>query len=330
MEARARLLRLAIGSWAAQALFAAAELELFALLDGGPLEAEEVSARLGTDVDGTRSLLGALVAIGMLERDGTLFVNESAASDFLVPGKASSMSTWLNEVRRRDRALSRLPEILRTGQAQEHLGRPAVHTREFVIALHEYGLGPGSELAANLDLGGRESLLDVGGGGGTYSILLAAVNPSLRCTVVDVPEVVPIARELIERHGLGGRVTAEAGDYLQEGFRGTYDAALLSNVLHQEDWDSCVAILRRVHAALEPGGLVAVHATFLDDRDAGPPWPALHNLVLLGQRGRLYSTEETLQILAEAGFEGAEVDHMSPFSVGSIVTAVRRQRPRRV
>jgi hypothetical protein len=324
MEARGRLLRLAIGGWAAQALFAAAELELFTLLDGGSLEAEEVSARLGTDADGTRSLLWALVAIGVLERDGTLFANGSAAREFLVPGKASSMNTWLSAVRRRDHALSKLPEILRTGDAQEHLGRPAADIREFVTALHEYALGPGSELAENLDLRGRGSLLDVGGGAGTYSILLAAANPSLRCTVVDLPDVVPIARELIERHGLEDRVTAEAGDYLHEGFRGTYDTALLSNVLHQEDWDSCVAILRRLHAALEPGGLLAVHGTFLDERGSESPWPALHNLVLLGQPGRVYSTEETLQMLAEAGFDGAEVDPMSPFSIGSVVTAVRR------
>jgi DNA-binding IclR family transcriptional regulator len=58
---------------------------VFSLLDGSPLEAEEVSASLGTDPDGTRRLLGALVAIGVLEREGTLFFNGSAASEFLVP-----------------------------------------------------------------------------------------------------------------------------------------------------------------------------------------------------------------------------------------------------
>jgi hypothetical protein len=118
--------------------------------------------------------------------------------------------------------------------------------------------------------------------------------------------------------------SAEVGDYLSEGFRRTYDAALVSNVLHQEEWDSCVAILRRVHAALKPAGLIVVHAMFLDDRGVGPPWPALHNLVLLGQPGRAYSAAETFQMLTAAGYERAEAGPMSPFSAGSVVTAVRR------
>ena len=42
-------------------------------------------------------------------------------------------------------------------------------------------------------------MLDVGGGPGTYSVLISQAFPEIDCTVLDLPEVVNVAQELIER-----------------------------------------------------------------------------------------------------------------------------------
>jgi ubiquinone/menaquinone biosynthesis C-methylase UbiE len=331
IEARVRLNRLAIGGWAAQALFAANELGVFELLrDGRSLTAAETAAELGTDEDSTARLLGALVATDLLVRDGDRFANGPAAEEYLVPGRPESLATWVALIGGWNQTFANLAESVRSGDPaevpEEHLGQSPEYTRRFIVGMHDYAIGPGKELARHLDLRGRKRLLDPGGGPGTYSILLAEANPGLECVVFDLPEVVEIAREVIAEHGLEGRVSTVAGDYHSDGFPAGFDVALVSNTLHQEDWDTCVSILRKAHDALEPGGLGVVHAMFLNEHGDGPLWPALHNLLMLlvYRGGRAYSVEQTFAMLEEAGFRDPEVHRMSPFNAGSFVTAARR------
>lgn len=330
IEARVRLNRLAIGGWAAQSLFAANELGVFELLkEGRSLSAGEVAEALGADEDSTARLLGALVAIDILEQRDGRFANGLAAEEFLVPGRPESLATWVSLIGGWNQTFGKLAESVRTGEPAEvpedHLGDSPEYTRRFIVGMHDYAIGPGRELARHLDLGGRKRLLDPGGGPGTYSILLAEANPELDCVVFDLPEVVAIAREVIADHGVEERVSTVAGNYQSDDFPGGFDVALVSNTLHQEDWDTCVSILRKAYDAVEPGGLGVVHAMFLNERGDGPLWPALHNLLMLlvYRGGRAYSVEQTFRMMEEAGFRDPEVHRMSPFNAGSFVTATR-------
>ncbi|MFZ6004343.1 MAG: methyltransferase [Actinomycetota bacterium] len=326
---RLRLNRLAIGGWAAQSLFAANELGLFDLLARkGPLDAAAVAGELGTDVDSTRRLLGALTAIDLLKHvDGDRFENTYGTNEFLVPGKAESMTTWVSLIGQWNQTFAKLPESVRTGEPaevpEEHLGQSDDYTRRFIIGMHDYAVGFGRELARHLDLSGSRRLLDIGGGPGTYSVLLAEANPDLRCTVFDLPEVVAIAREVIAEHGLSDRIDTASGDYHTDQPPGGYDTALVSNTLHQEDDDTCVSVLRKAHDALEPGGMCVVHAMFLNEEGDGPLWPALHNLLMLlvYRGGRAYSVGQTEAQLIAAGFADPEHHRMSFFNAGSFVTA---------
>jgi ubiquinone/menaquinone biosynthesis C-methylase UbiE len=327
---RVRLNRLAIGGWAGQVLFAANELGVFDLLSArGELSADELAAGLGADADATRRLLGALVAVDLVEHRGERFANAFAAQEYLVSGRPESLATWVSLIGRWNRTFSALPQSVRSGQPaevpEEHLGRSADYTRDFIVGMHDYAIGPGRELARYLDLEGRERLLDVGGGPGTYSILLAHANPTLRCVVFDLKEVVAIAEEIVAEEELGERISTTAGDYHTDDFPTGFDSVLVSNVLHQEDWDTCRQILAKAHTSLQPGGLVVVHAMFLNERGDGPLWPALHNLLMLlvYRGGRAYSVEQTYQMLEEAGFSDPQIHRMSPFNAGSFVTALR-------
>ena len=330
LERRVKLNRLAIGGWAAQALFAANELGVFDVLSArGPASASDVAAELGADEDATRRLLGALTAIGLLDHRDERFANAAVADENLVSGRPESMTTWVTLFGDWNRTFGNLAESVRTGEPaevpEEHLGRSPEYTRRFIIGMHDYAIGPGRELARHLDVGRRRRLLDVGGGPGTYSILLAEANEGLECVIFDLPEVVAIAREVVQEHGLEARVSTSPGDYHVDDFPGGFDMVLVSNTLHQEDWDACRTILEKAHAALEPGGQVVIQAMFLNERGDGPMWPALHNLLMLlvYRGGRAYSVEQTFQMLAEAGFRDPELHRMSTFNAGSFVTATR-------
>jgi hypothetical protein len=59
-----RLFHMATGFWVSQTLFAATELEVFALLEQRPLTVEEFCQRLGIEQRAGQGLLGALVSLG--------------------------------------------------------------------------------------------------------------------------------------------------------------------------------------------------------------------------------------------------------------------------
>jgi ubiquinone/menaquinone biosynthesis C-methylase UbiE len=329
-RARLQLTRLAIGGWAAQALFAANELGVFDLLaERSTMTADEVSAALGADPDATARLLGSLVAADLVVGDGVGFRNGLAASEFLVARTPESMHTWVSLIGRWNQTFGQLATSVKTGKPaevpEEHLGGSTDYTRDFIIGMHDYAIGPGRELARHLDLSGRHQLLDLGGGPGTYSLLLAEANPSLTCTVFDLSEVVAIADEVIREHGDPSRISTLAGDYHHDVLPSGYDVVLISNVLHQEDWETCQRILRGAFAALDPGGMVVVHAMFLNDRGDGPLWPALHNLLMLlvYRGGRAYSVQQTCQMLTDVGFVGPAARQMSVFNAGSFVVATK-------
>jgi hypothetical protein len=82
-----RLTAVSRGFQGAVVLAAAVELELFTLLEGGPLYADKVASRLDLDPRATGIFLRALAGMGLLEMDGEKFANSELVSELLVGGR---------------------------------------------------------------------------------------------------------------------------------------------------------------------------------------------------------------------------------------------------
>lgn len=106
-----------------------------------------------------------------------------------------------------------------------------------------------------VDLGPATNALDVGGGTGRLSILLADRVGSV---VVTDPSagMVQVAQERIEEAGLGDRLRAVRADLTTERLDGTYDVAWSSMALHHVP--DLEALLRSVGSLLVDGGRLAV------------------------------------------------------------------------
>jgi SAM-dependent methyltransferase len=162
-------------------------------------------------------------------------------------------------------------------------------------------------LAGALDLAGAKgpvSVLDLGAGSGVWGIALAQASPHVTVRAVDWPDVLPVTRRVAERFGLGDRLTTVAGDLLEADFGGPHQVATIGQILHSEGVDRSRALLRRTHAALAPGGTIAI-AEFLVDPDRRGPMRGLIfavNMLVTTEAGGTYSFEEIADWLAEAGF----------------------------
>jgi cyclopropane fatty-acyl-phospholipid synthase-like methyltransferase len=77
--------------------------------------------------------------------------------------------------------------------------------------MHNIALQKVREVTKNIRLSGVKSLLDLGGGPGTYAIAFAGKN--IEVTLLDFPETLKIAKRLIASSGLGSKIKLLPADF---------------------------------------------------------------------------------------------------------------------
>ncbi len=326
-----RIIDLANAFYESCVLFTASDAGVFEVLaELGSADASVVADRLSLDPRGTRLLLDAAVAIDLLEKTDETYRNSAESSAFLVPGAPGSLAGAIRYNRDVYPAWGELPELIRTGEPVEkpevHLGEDESRTRTFVLSMHHRAMGIGRAVVPLLDLDDKRKLLDIGGGPGTYSVLLAQANPDLNCRVMDLPEVATIAEELINQQGMGERVKTFSGDYRHASFPDGNDVVNIFGVLHQESPESIQDILNRAYDALAPGGAIHIMDMMTDASHTAPRFSALFavNMALTTANGWVFSDEELTGWLRAAGFEDVAIRPLPPPMPHWLATATKR------
>jgi hypothetical protein len=302
------IVRLSTAYWDSQTLLTANRLRIFDVLADGAKSAGQVAAALSLDARATGLFLHACAGLGLLRDSGAGFENSPAAAAFLVSRSPAYMG---NAIRYSDQLYptwAGLEDALRSGRpalaADTYLGDDPARTRAFVQAMHGRALGIARGLVGVVDLGGRRAMLDVGGGPGTYSVLLTERFPGLRAEVLELPGVAAVARELIMAAGAGERVSVRDGSYHEADFGSGKDVVLMSGMFHRESADACRDLIRRAARCLLPGGLLVVSDVFTDEGGSTPPFAALFglNMMLTAPDGGVHSDADVKQWMAQAGF----------------------------
>ena len=85
-----RIVEIAYAFWQSKVLFAAVELDVFSKLADGPLNLATLARRTNVHERGARDFFDALVALGLLQRDGEGRYSNAPDSDrYLVRDKSS-------------------------------------------------------------------------------------------------------------------------------------------------------------------------------------------------------------------------------------------------
>jgi SAM-dependent methyltransferase len=307
---RQHLWDIAYGFMASKALFAALELDLFTDLAEGPRSCAELSASTGMAGNRLQTLLHALTGLGLTVVDHGRYTNAPATQRWLVHGAAEDVGDYfrLQVARQIYPALLHLDVgIAGTGAAFDTLrgllSEPA-EARTFIAAQHVGSLGAARVLAGRLPVRGARRLLDVGGGSGAFSIALCERNPGLRSTLLDLPEVVVLAREYCGQAGVGARVDVVAGDAVTCAWPGEQDVVLMSYLLSALGNADVDVVLARAWHSLRPGGLLVLHDFMLDDLGPGPALAALWFLQYVAYRsdGASFSAADLRGRLRRNGF----------------------------
>ncbi len=316
------------GNYGTELLTAAvAHFNVFGLLASRPRPLEELRGDLGLAERPAIVLVTALRAFGLLVQDGQgRLALADLAREHLVPGGPFDVSGYIGlagdspgvlemvERLRTNRPAGAKPEEESPGAAFiyregiESAMEDETAARRLTLALAGRALNVAPVLAQRYPLTGVRTLLDVGGGTGIYSIAWLQRHPDLRAIVWDRPEVLKVAREMADRHGVADRLECRPGDMFADPVPGDCDAILLSNVLHDWDVPQCRALLRRLAEALCRPGQILIHDVFLNDALDGPLPIALYSAALFAMtEGRAYSPAEYRRWLTEVGLRPGEV-----------------------
>jgi ubiquinone/menaquinone biosynthesis C-methylase UbiE len=324
------LMRLALAHRSSMVLFAASELDVFTAIGAGHASVATLATTCQAQPGPLRLLLESCVAEGLLTVNDGQYANTPATQAFLVRGQPAYSAHGLKYAEDLYPVWGGLAGMVRTGRPsidpESILGDDKEKTRAFILAMHERARGMSAVLPHGADFTGRRRLLDVGGGPGTYSIALVQKTPGLTSTVLDLPGVLEITREIVETHGCTGRISLQPGNYLTAPFGSGFDAVLLSGMMHREKEAGCRMLLRKSFDAMEPGGLVVVSDVFFDsDAKTTPPFALSFaiNMMLTSHDGSAHATTEMVRWLADAGFTNVDVRPLPPPNPHTLVVGIK-------
>jgi cyclopropane fatty-acyl-phospholipid synthase-like methyltransferase len=109
--------------------------------------------------------------------------------------------------------------------------------------------------------------------------------------------------------GVGDRHHLIPGSAFDMDFGNGYDLALITNFLHHFNPTVCTTFMKKVHAALAPGGRAAI-AEFVPNPDrVSPPMPAAFSMMMLATtpEGDAYTFAEIEKMAKDAGFSRVEM-----------------------
>jgi hypothetical protein len=253
-------------------------------------------------------LVSCLLAIDLLRLDDSGGLRNAPDVDrFLVRDRPGYSGPWMRFTRGDVAGWMGLTELLRSTAPPKPLGMYSDLTVEHARAYHQatasVGMGAGRRFCRQVDLSGRRRLLDLGGGSGAYAINAVQAFEGLRATVFDLPPMVVVTAEFLERHGVTDRVDTVGGDFTSDPLP-RCDAVVMASNLPIYDEPTIGAVVAKAFAALEAGGEMHLVGEMLDDDGVGPLDAALWGMqeILYGSGGKAHRRSQVRGYLEEAGF----------------------------
>lgn len=330
----APVLELLVAFRRSKTMFAAVSLGVFDALAAGPKPLAELAGQLRANPDALERLLAACVGLQLLNKAGGDYANTGAAAAYLCESSPQRLTGYLNYSNTVMWKLwEHLEDAIREGTNRwqqvygwegpifSHFFRTEEAKREFLMGMHGFGLLSSPVVVSAFDLTGFKSFVDLGGATGHLAVAACRRYPQMRATVFDLPEAVPLAREIVGASGMADRVTITGGDFFADPLP-TGDLFALGRILHDWSEEKIVKLLARIFESLPAGGGLLIAEKLLVDDQSGPSWAQMQNLNMLTcTEGKERTLRQYDALLKHAGF--AEVKGVRTAAPLDAVLAVK-------
>jgi 2-polyprenyl-3-methyl-5-hydroxy-6-metoxy-1,4-benzoquinol methylase len=303
------------------ALKTAIDLDIFTAVGAGPGDVASIAKHAKASERGIRILCDFLVINGVLAKEDGKYKHTPTSAAFLDPRSPACMASVAQFLTAPEllEPFARLTDVVRDGRTTL-AGDGTVEPDNPVWVVFAENMAPmtgplAGPLAAVALEGntGPVSVLDIAAGHGLYGIEVAKQNPHAQITGLDWAAVLQVALRNAEKAGVKDRYTMLPGSAFDVEFGGPYDVVLLTNFLHHFDKATNVGLLKKVRAALKPGGRVATLEFVPNEDRVSPPMSAAFAMTMLTSTadGDAYTLSELSAMYAEAGFKDVKAHAIS-------------------
>jgi len=284
----------------------ALDLDLATRIDQGHDAPADLARVCKSDPRALSICLDSLCAIGLLRKVGGRYRNSPAAARFLSEKSPQCVKPKLRHSLDSTFDWTDLETIIKRGKpAQSHSSlETPTKTDAFIRAMDFNAREKAPAVVEACALKNPKSLLDLGGGPGTFGLEFTARHPGLRAAVLDLPKALRVTRKIFKEKGYARPpLRLIAGDFMTSSYGGPYDAILASNILHMLSESECKVVMGKAFKALNPGGALIIHEFLLDPSKTSPMEAALFSVHMLVHThgGRAYSGEEFRDLLRSVG-----------------------------
>jgi 2-polyprenyl-3-methyl-5-hydroxy-6-metoxy-1,4-benzoquinol methylase len=304
------------------AIRAGVDLDVFSIIATGKRTAGEIARQCNAAERGVRILCDYLVVNGFLTKQGNNYGLTPDSATFLdrkSPAYSGGIVEFLQSTEITSMFGKLTEAVRRGGTAQGQGGTVEAESPvwvKFARAMAPLMFPLSQQLAQVLNVASMPKLkvLDIAAGHGLYGIAIAQANPNAQVVALDWPSVVAVAKENAQKMGVGNRFQTIGGSAFDVDLGRDYDLILLPNFLHHFDAPTCETLLKRVHAALVPGGRAAALEFIPNEDRVSPPPSATFSLVMLASTpsGDAYTYPELDSMFRNSGFARTQFVPLDP------------------
>ena len=304
------IVRIALGFMAAKHLFTASAIGLFENLAGGLATFDELVEKCGIPPRTLRISVDAMVSFGLLEREEDRYRNSPAAAAFLSGTADSDLRPALRLWDRISYPLFiDLERAVRAGEGQRQFDRFSEEQQQiFSTGVESFTAGAATALAANYDFGGHRSVLDVGGGTGSFLVTILRRYPALKGTLFELPGACAVARQRLDGEPEGARISVVEGDLFKDRLPSGHDALILANTVHVLSSAHNIELLRNMRTGAERHARLLMVDIWMDASHSQPPPAPLRSaeFLLFSGEGQVYAESEADEWLVQTGWRKLE------------------------
>jgi precorrin-6B methylase 2 len=313
------------------ALKGAIDLDLFTQIADGATTASEIAKRCNASARGVRILCDYLTITGFLTKADDHYALTQDSATFLnrkSPACMGSIATFLLTGDHLAHFRDIAAVVRKGGVVQSDEGNMSPENPvwvEFARSMTPM-MGPSARQIAPIvaEAGKKMKVLDISASHGLFGIEVAKLNPAAEIAALDWKNVLEVAIENANAAGVSARFRTIAGSAFDVDLGSEYDLVLIPNFLHHFDTATIITLLRKVHAAMNAGGLVATLEFVPNDDRVSPPMAASFSLMMLGSTaaGDAYTFREYERMFREAGFGQSRLVDLGPSPQTLILTVV--------
>ena len=317
-----RILELGLAFWGSKTLLSAVELGVFTELAKGPMPYATLRAHFTLHERSARDFFDALVALGMLERQGEVYKNTPQTDLFLDRAKPTYIGGMLEMANTRLYPFwSSLTEGLRTGKPQNAVKRgkhwfmelyeTPERLRQFLQAMTGLSLGAAKAMAQKFPWKEYQTVIDIGCAQGGMPVQIALAHSHLRGGGADLAVVEPVFTEYVASFNLSDRLKFHPLDFFNEPLPSA-DVLIMGHILHDWNLDEKRMLIEKAYEALPKGGAFIVFDAVIDDARRQNAFGLLMSLNMLIETpgGFDYTGADCQGWMKAAGFRQTRVEHL--------------------